>query len=83
MERQVGSATSCGVRQSILQPRVATCAKARGFPRILVNDHVKTLHPLQTYQTGGNGKVTVNRWYRDGKRPLSSNGIAVVTTPSP
>ena len=45
---------------------------------LFVDGHVKALRPLQTHQTDSSGKVLVNLWYQDGKKPLSSDGVAVL-----
>ncbi len=49
-----------------------------GSNYLFADGHVKRLTPLKTYETDSKGKVTVNLWYRDGKKPLSNNGVAVL-----
>ena len=45
---------------------------------LFVDGHVKAFSPLQTYQIDSNGKILVNFWYRNGKKPLSDNGVAIL-----
>ena len=45
---------------------------------LFFDGHVKPMTPTDTYQTFRPDKVAVNYWYRDNKRPLSANGVAVL-----
>lgn len=45
---------------------------------VFADGHVKWMHFRDTYQMDGAGKVLLNRWYRDRKKPLSANGAAVL-----
>lgn len=45
---------------------------------VFADGHVKWMRPAFTYQTDRAGTVRLNRWYRDSRKPLSANGVAVL-----